>query len=188
MMLTRVVKARMIPMSKTISEKGFVKSPNGSFRTKIFKIDTHFVFVVAMWLAVVLICAVVIVNFDDMANQPHTVTFENSSWYMFGGQWFLNVYKIEGSVIHLSGSYTANSSGIINVTLKGNISTYMYVAEYSVTLTANVTFNSYAHGIIDSEFIPLEFNSSVNPITLSNPTALQVLGNSFLSFPTGQVN
>lgn len=146
---------RVTAMSKSISET--------------FKIDSTFIFVVAMWLSVVLMCAVVIVNFDDMANQPHTVTFENSSWYMFGGQWFLNVYKIEGSVIHLTGSYTSNSSGIINVTLKGAISTYMYVAEYSVTLTANITFNSWAHGIIDSEFIPLTFNSSVDPITMSNP-------------------
>lgn len=115
--------------------------------------------VATLWIVVVLLSSFIAIGEETATNSAvHTVTFENSSWYVFGGQWILHIYKIEGGVIHLASSYTTNSSGIINVTLKGNLSSYAFISEYSVTMTANLTFNAFAYGVVGSSYVSLDYN------------------------------
>lgn len=130
--------------------------------SKRFPLKVQLAILIALWTSVVIVSAVVVLPLDSAPLPLQTISFENNSWYIFSGNWTLYIYSVNANhtaPIDMIGKYYANNTGILNVTLTGNLNDYGYVALYSVTM-GNITFNTHAYGFINSSFIELTFNDS----------------------------
>ena len=129
--------------------------------SKRLSLKAQIAILIALWIAVIIISAVVVINTENTPLSIHTVSFNNNSWYVFNGNWILYIYTVNANhaPIDMIGKYYANNTGMLNVSLTGNLNDYGYMALYSVTV-GNITFNTHAYGFINSTVIMLTFNDS----------------------------